>query len=176
MKYTCFIGLPVMAALVCCCVKPVQAAKVWDPYTAIEFVVSGDDDPLPPSYFEDNGPVTTDFTADKFHDVDHWIDPDESVPNNEGYPSEDLPYSDIEYTTDAAPPGGLVADVDANGNLTGTFTFTMTGVNGNDTCSILFTGNDNSQTIAQGESGTRNDPDNLDNWWDDPGQDPGGDD
>lgn len=133
------------------------AAKVWDPHTAIDFVMAGTDDPIAPSDVGDNGLITRDFVIIRYRDVDHWIDPDESVPGNEGWPDEDLPQGDIDYYTDAPSPGGLEA-------MEGAFRYTAPSIAGDFV--VKLTGTDRSQTIAPGEGGTRHDQDNTDNWWD----------
>jgi hypothetical protein len=150
-----FLGLAVSVP------QSAQAAKQWDPYMAISFTVSGTDDPIAPSNVGANGLQISDYSVTNYDDVDHWIDPDESQPNNEGYPDEQLPYSDIDTYTDAPSPGGISGSGPD-------YTYTAPGSGG--TYTIGFTGTDRDQVIGPGESGNRNDPDNTDNWWelDDP--------
>ncbi len=139
--------------------RTAQAAKQWDAGTAIEFNVDGSDDPIAPSNNGDNGIMTQDYTVTRFHDKDHWIDPNEAVPNNEDNPEEDLPYSDIDTYTDAPAPGGL-----SHSEGSSIYTYTAPEVGGDFT--IGFTGTDRSQTIGRDDSGDRHDTDNTDNWWD----------
>ena len=134
----------------------VHAAKQWDPNTAITFTVSGTSDAIAPTNVGDNGVQSDTYQVTAFNDTDHWIDPDESAPNNEGYPSGNLPYTDIDLYTDAPFPGGL----SGNGP---TYTYTAPSAGG--TYTVGFTGTDRDQSIGSGESGNRNDPDNTDNWW-----------
>lgn len=132
-----------------------HAAKQWDPYTAITFTVSGVDDPLAPSNVGANGVQTHSYTITSYDDVDHWIDPNESAPNNEGHPDVKPPPSDIDYSTDS--PATLTFD--------GASTFTFTSPSTGGDYDIYFTGTDRDQVIGSGESGSRRDPDNTDNWW-----------
>jgi hypothetical protein len=169
-----------------------HAAKQWDPYSAINFTVSGSDDEMAPSGEGDNGLQTRGFDVTQYDDTDHWIDPNESTPNNQGYPNESLPFGDINYRSDADayfsnndPLSSLGwADYRAlqfNGSAYDTVGAKVSGNQGDDFTfcapdeggdfALYFTGTDADQVIGPGESGNRNDPDNTDNWWDlDPGQ------
>ena len=170
-----------------------HAAKQWDPYTAINFTVTGSDAEMAPSAEGDNGLQTTPFNVTTYNDTDHWIDPAESAPNNEGYPYENLPFGDITFSSDADPYFSVNADdpylalgwyaglaLQFNGSPTDTtaaksnsvleddFTFAAPDQDGD--FGIYFTGTDRDQTIGPGESGSRNDPDNTSQWWNmDPG-------
>lgn len=133
-----------------------QAAKQWDSYTAITFTVSGSDDPLAPSNVGANGTQTHTYTIGSYDDVDHWIDPDEAPPNDKGYPDVSPPPSDIDYSCPESPTS-LTFD--------GASTFTFTSPSTGGDFDIYFTGTDRDQVIGSGESGSRRDPDNKDNWW-----------
>nr|MDQ2730951.1 hypothetical protein [Armatimonadota bacterium] len=51
-----------------------DAAKHWDPYTAIDFVVAGTEDPIAPSNVGSNGLQQDTYNITTFNDTDHWID------------------------------------------------------------------------------------------------------
>ncbi len=151
-----------------------NAAKQWDPYTGITFSVTGLDDAMAPSNEGDNGLQQDTYQIISYGDVDHWIDPDESAPNNEGYPAENLPFYDITYSTDAAPaPTGVASCLMFNGDTshnmdtsTNADYFIFTAPDQDGVFTMKFTGTDQSQVIGPGETGSRRDPDNTDNWWD----------
>ncbi len=185
MKYSKQISL-LLVAVAMSLSGSARAAKQWDPYTAISFTVNGSDAEMAPSAEGDNGLQTTGFDVVTYSDTDHWIDPNESAPNNEGYPSENLPFGDIDYASSADfwfTSSPLVADGWQNskslvfngwsqdttsarisGNIQDDFTFASPDLAGAYT--LQFTGTDRNQTIPAGDSGNRNDPNNTDNWWD----------
>lgn len=147
-----------------------QARKVWDPGDAIKFEMSGGTDWLPPSNAGDNGLQTTTFSVANdsggnpiYTDSDHWIDDDESLPQDEkeGKTSDALPSSDIDFSPDNDGPNGIKQDE------SGGWTFVYTAAEEGGSYPVKFTGTDRSQTVPDGESGNRRDPDNTDNWWDD---------
>jgi hypothetical protein len=142
-------------ALAALTVPAARAAKQWDTYTAITFTVTGSADPLAPSNVGANGTQTHTYMITDYDDVDHWIDPDESAPNNQGHPDEQLPGSDIDYSTDS--PATLTFDG------TSQFVFTAPAQAGD--YDIYITGTDRDQVIPPGETGNRNDSDDTDNWW-----------
>jgi len=155
MRHVVLTSVIALVAEACLGSPRAQAARQWDPYEAITFTVSGTDAPIAPSNIGDNGLVTRQFDIIAYADADHWIDSDESPPG-EDWPSETLPLADIDYSTDAPSPGGLVPGADC-------FVYTAPDIGGD--FEVILTGTDRSQAIGPGEGGSRHDTDNTDNWW-----------